>query len=83
MDGCFDMDMPEGRIKVALARGKRGFAHGAAENCDQMRFFAVVARNLCDGAGVRVPLHVGFAGAVVNDLAWRFAFDPESVGEVS
>ena len=47
-----------------------------------MRFFAVVAKDFCDGAGVCVPLHVGFAGAVVNDLAWWFAFDPKGVGVV-
>ena len=48
-----------------------------------MRFIAVVAEYLCDGAGVSVSLHVRFAGTVVNDLAWRFAFDLESVGKIS
>ena len=76
------MDMPKNRIKVALTCGKRGFALGAAESGDQMRFFAYVAKDLRDSASVLLPLHVRFVIAVVCHFAWWFASDLEGGDEV-
>ncbi len=82
-DHCFDMDVADGRVQVTPASGERGFAFGTGQNGDEVRFLAVVAQDFRRGAGSRMPLHVGFACAVVDDLAWWFASDPESTGVVT
>ena len=76
------MDMPESWVKVALTGGKRGFALGAAESGDQMRFFAFVAKDLRDSASVLLPLHVRFVIAMVYCFAWWFASDLEGSDKV-
>ena len=83
MDFGFHVDVPQGRIQVTPAGRERGFAFGAAQDGDEVRFVAVVAEDFGRGAGVSIPLHVGFASAVVDDLAWWFASNPEGVCEVA
>ena len=73
MDFGLDMDVSDGRIKVAFAGSEQGFAFSAAHGGDKVRLIAVVAEGFSDGAGACVSLHVGFASAVVDDFAWWFA----------
>ena len=73
----FDMDVANGRVQVTPASGERGFAFGTGQGGNEVRFLAVVAEYFCRGAGVSVPLHVGFACAVVYNFAWWFASDSE------
>ena len=79
MDFGLDMDVSNGRVEITLAGSKRGFAFGTGQNGDEVRFLAVVAENCCRGAGIGAPLHVGFACAVVGDLAWWFASDSKGI----
>jgi hypothetical protein len=83
VDFGLDMDVSNGRVQVTPAGRERGFASGAGQHGDEVRFLAVVAEDFSRGAGVGVPLHVGFACAVVDDLAWWFASDSKSTGMVA
>ena len=76
------MDVPEGRVKIAFARGKCSFAFGTLEDSDQMCRFAIVAKYFGNSASVVIPLHVRFVGAVVGSFAWWFAPDLERGGLV-
>ena len=73
------MDVSPGRVQVTFARREQGLAFGTGQNGDKVRFLAVVAENFCRGTGVRASLHVGFACAVVDDLAWWFASDCKGI----
>ena len=76
------MKVSEGRVKVTFACSEQGFALSAAQDGDKVRFVAVVAGDFSDSAGVCVPLHVGFTGAVVGGFAGWFTSDSKSLGEV-
>ena len=78
MDFGLDMDVSNGRVEITPAGSEQGFAFGTGQNGDEVRFLAVVAQDFRRGAGFWSPLHVGFACAVVDDLAWWFASDSES-----
>ena len=73
------MDVSNGRVHVTLASRERGLAFGTGQDGDEVRFLAVVAQDFRRGAGFWVPLHVGFACAVVDDLAWWFASDCKGI----
>ena len=77
------MKVSEGRVKVTFAYSEQGFALRAGQDGNKVRFVAAVAGGFCDSAGVCVPLHVGFTGAVVGDFAGRFTSDSKGLGEVS
>ena len=83
MDFGLDVDVPQGRIQVTPAAREQRFAFGAAQDGDEVRLVAVVPEDFGRDAGVGVPLHVGFASAVVDNLAWWFASNPEGVCEVA
>ena len=78
MDFGFDMGVSNGRVEITPAGSEQGLAFGTGQNGDEVCFLAVVAQGFRRGAGFWSPLHVGFACAVVDDLAWWFASDPES-----
>ena len=77
MDFGLDMDVSNGRAQVTPAGRERGFASGTGQDGDEVRFLAIDAEDFSRGAGVSVPLHVGFARAVVDNFAWWFASDSE------
>ena len=67
---------------VTFACSEQGFALRAGQDGDKVRVVAAVASDFSDSAGVCVPLHVGFTGAVVGDFAGRFTSDSKGLGEV-
>ena len=82
-DSWFDVDMAKGRVKVASACGEASFAFSTGEGSDEVGCFALVAEDFGDSARISVSLHVGFAGAVMDVFAWRFAPDSKGIDEVA